>query len=948
MAKDIIVGEGPGELNMKDIFTHANSGDRILLKEVTNFHTLHNGMNVPQNSDLILKGENPDRLVCLSTGITVYGNLILKDLTIDFGVTGPAAGERIYVSGGSLTMENVTIKGSKDTISPVLVENGVFHAEASEINNLAENGYALDLQGVSACVLNNIRTNGISLNGGQLTVERSEILGGMQIKDGADFTGTDTLLDFTDSVNPRNIICTDSMMQLMDSEVRGDSQDNACRIFNSKLILNQLKLNQVRDNGFGLELNDESEASIAGSEINGLYIRQSSVQITEKSTLSGFVELFENSVFKSVHLVNRIPAPDYAMMINGGSRVEIEYFESMHPAVFKVTDSEITVHDQKLPDDDSMTADVSGHSKVTGDFKDNMAGLNDIDSDNDDEKNSDSRYENVKETLKEESSIKDAEASLDALIGLDSVKQSTRKFINLTNVNKKKEAKGIPVKKVSLHSMYLGNPGTGKTTVARLIGKLLYENSVLKKDAFVEVSRQDLVSGYIGRTAENTLEKLKEAEGGVLFVDEAYTLNASEGTANYGQEALDTILKYMEDHRDEIMIIFAGYTKEMFDFMNMNPGLKSRVPHSFDFEDYTHEELTEIGIRDLKNQHYMFDEEKYSKELIKAYRRSTDSSNARFVRNFNEKLVIEQSNRVEEEGLTEKEEFLTINETDWNHLLGNNESDGQKALNELLKELDQLVGLENVKAHVNQLVKEARANQLFESRGMTFDQSTYHMVFTGPPGTGKTTVARLISKIFCALDILSKDTLVEVDRSHLVGSYIGHSEKNTKNAIERAMGGVLFVDEAYQLNIGDSDKDFGKQVVDTFITALENHRDQFITIFAGYTEDMNHFLEVNEGLESRIPYKIEFDAYSAEDVAEIVIRSLKGKWRYNEDFLKMTVINQYENLPDNEKSNGRWARNFTQKLLMLQKNYIVSEDVPPDDFDFITDKVIYEIGQMKV
>ncbi|WP_371814647.1 AAA family ATPase [Jeotgalicoccus sp. WY2] len=135
-----------------------------------------------------------------------------------------------------------------------------------------------------------------------------------------------------------------------------------------------------------------------------------------------------------------------------------------------------------------------------------------------------------------------------------------------------------------MHSVYLGNPGTGKTTVARLVGQVLYQEGVLKSNKFVEVSRQDLVSGFIGKTSEITLDKLKEAHGGVFFVDEAYTLNSGGGSTNYGQEALDTILKYMEDNRDSIMIIFAGYTKEMYDFFNMNPGLKSRIPHYFNLK----------------------------------------------------------------------------------------------------------------------------------------------------------------------------------------------------------------------------------------------------------------------------------------------------------------------------------------------------------------------------
>lgn len=938
MSKEIVVGSGPGEIKMEEIFTHAVSGDHVKFKRINGFHTLPAGMNVPKNSTLTFTGAADDRIVKVSAGITVYGELTLDNMTIDFGLTGSDTGERIYVAGGVLNLKNVTVLGSERTISPVLVDGGVINIDDTEVLNRAENGYGVDIQ-KSAGKMITSHTNGISLDGSVLSVTDSSVLGGMQLKENAELTASNTKFNFTDSVNPRNIICTDSKMKLFNCEVKGDKIDNPIRAFNSNLELNGFKIGQVRDNGFGVEINDHSEAVISNSDINGLYIKSSRAEVIDKSTISGFFELFESSTFKALHLVNQTIPPNYTMMLTGGSAADIEYFESSYNPMFKVTDSNLKIDEQNVPDENAVTAEVYGDSKVTGE------NIKCIEYD----QNQGGRVTEVKETYSDSvETAEDAMASLDQLVGLDEVKRAARKFINVTNVNKKKEEQGIPVKKASLHSMFLGNPGTGKTTVARLIGKILSQNGVLKNDHFVEVSRQDLVSGYIGKTTENTLEKLKAAHGGVFFVDEAYTLNSTEGTANYGQEALDTILKYMEDYRDDIMIIFAGYTKEMFDFMNMNPGLKSRVPHSFDFEDYTVEQLVEIGVKDLELQHYQFDHDRYHKELLKAYRRSTEGSNARFVRNFNEKLVMEQSNRVEETGLTEKEDFLTINDEDWDNMFGNDDNDTQKALNELLEELNRLVGLENVKAHVTQLVKEAQANKLFEERGMSFEQSTYHMVFAGPPGTGKTTVARLISKIFCALDILSKDTLIEVDRGDLVGSYIGHSEKNTNNAIERAMGGVLFIDEAYQLTVNDSDRDFGHQVVDTLITALENHRDQFITIFAGYTNDMERFLEANDGLKSRIPYKIEFDEYSSEEVAEIVIRSLSGKWRFNEDFLRMTVTGKYDTLPDNEKSNGRWARNFTQKLLMLQKNYIVSEDVPQDNFDFITDKVIYEMGQMNI
>lgn len=933
MGKDILVGNGRREVPFQDVFKTIKNNDRIIMSQVEPYHTLIDGMNIPKDCYTAIEGRENESVV-ISAGFTVQGELHLKNLTIDFGLTDERSGERIYVDGGKLTLENVKIIGSKRMASPVFINGGgELKMKRSVVDNIVERSYALELREDCNGDIYKSELNGIVVNSSSLLIDDCKITGGVYVKESSRFIANKSTLNFYDSVDPRNIYITDSQVDLNLCTVIGDINDNPIRGFNANLTLTKSDVTDVRAKGFGIELND-SKATFDGNKVRGVFLKNS--QLTEKSwmTVYGFFELYTKSHFKVENLAVMIIPPVYSLQIHENSTVEIKNLSSPYNPIMRVVDSELTI-DNIQSDYYPIAVDVSGSYKVN--TEDKKTKIQELMTDVDNNK-VENQQSNEQPTVEKGKALE----QLNNLIGLGEVKDAVKKFINLAKINKAKEEKGLPVRQSSLHSVYLGNPGTGKTTVARLVGQVLYEEGALSNNKFVEVSRQDLVSGYLGKTTEITLEKLKSAHGGVFFLDEAYTLNSEGGTTNYGQEALDTILKYMEDNRDDIMIIFAGYTKEMYDFFNMNPGLKSRIPHYFNFEDYSSEELGEIGVKELENEHYDFDHQKYAKELKKAYNRSTDGSNARFVRNFNEKLILEQSNRVAESGTIESDDFLKITDEDWTNLLGN-ENEEDNSLKALHDELNSMTGLDNVKTFINQLIKEAQANKMFEERGIDVGKSSYHMSFTGPPGTGKTTIARLIAKFFKALDILPDDKVIEVDRSDLVGSYIGHTEKNTSNAIDRAMGGVLFIDEAYQLSIENSDNDFGKQAIETLITAMENNREKFIVIFAGYTADMERFMSSNEGLRSRVPYTLEFPQFSAEEVAEIVVNNLKAQWRFNEDFLRMAVINKYESLEEQEKTSGRYARNFTQKLLMMHKNYIVNENVEPDNFDFIIDSTILSI-----
>ncbi|WP_408911457.1 AAA family ATPase [Corynebacterium gottingense] len=541
----------------------------------------------------------------------------------------------------------------------------------------------------------------------------------------------------------------------------------------------------------------------------------------------------------------------------------------------------------------------------------------------------------------------DPMAQINELIGLASVKRQIASFMDRVKFNQRRNELGLASEPVVMHSMFLGNPGTGKTTVARLLGQALYSAGAVRTNTFVEVGRADLVAEHIGGTAQKTNKVLEEARGGVLFVDEAYDLH-SEGGNDFGKEAVNAILTFMENNREDIVIIFAGYTDKMQDFLSMNPGLKSRIPNRFDFEDYSADELAQIGAASLAKKGYTFDEEALHSAIRRQYRRSGDGSNGRWARNFEDKLISSISSRLAREyagdlSKVTNEEITSVTDADIRAVSGG-ESSGQR-VEELLDQLESLIGLEEVKQWAAELVRVAETNQRLEAQGLQTSSPTYHMVFSGNPGTGKTTVARIVAEIFHALGILESPTVKEVTRSDLVGSVIGATEKQTTRALDEALGGVLFIDEAYQLTAAGGANDFGLQAVETLLPRLENDRSKFIAILAGYTKEMDEFMNANPGLRSRIPNSIEFPDYSPVDVARIVEASITGRgWLVDADLLTATVVAAYEALPPAERSNGRWARNFADRLEHQHKLWISQNNVSGEELRRISDDTVRAVA----
>ncbi|HCW53630.1 MAG TPA: stage V sporulation protein K, partial [Clostridium sp.] len=430
--------------------------------------------------------------------------------------------------------------------------------------------------------------------------------------------------------------------------------------------------------------------------------------------------------------------------------------------------------------------------------------------------------EKIKEDFHKTLSLEEALNKLNSLTGLESVKKEVNKIVKYIKYEKNRnKILGLSNESIkSYHFAFLGNPGTGKTTVARLIGDIFYYLGILEKGQLVEVDRSDIVGKFIGETAKLTKKAINKAMGGILFIDEAYTLaKGGQDSNDYGKEAIEILLKAMEDNRGSFTVILAGYTKEMNNLMKLNPGLKSRINLEVNFEDYTDEELLDIGMNMAKEEKYEINEDGQKAFLEKLNIEKVDENfaNARCARNIIEDAIREKAFRIGDDEVA-VEELTTLSSEDFCVDLSFTAKENSEYY---LNELDKLIGLENVKDVVKGILNTLEFNHKKKEMGIKTEDISLNMIFTGNPGTGKTTVARLIGKILKNMGILKKGHMIEVTRADLVGQYVGQTAIKTEEKIKEAYGGILFIDEAYSLNSGGQN-DFGKEAIATLIKEMED------------------------------------------------------------------------------------------------------------------------------
>ena len=535
---------------------------------------------------------------------------------------------------------------------------------------------------------------------------------------------------------------------------------------------------------------------------------------------------------------------------------------------------------------------------------------------------------------------------LDGLVGLTAVKKEISNLAAFLNLQiKRGETNTFQGK----HYVFTGNPGTGKTTVARIMADVFKTLGIVQRGQLVEADRSKLVAGYSGQTAIKTNQLIDTALGGVLFIDEAYTLKSNDSDS-FGAEAIDTLLKRLEDDRGKFVCIVAGYTNQMHDFIDSNPGLKSRFTQTIHFDDYTPDELTEIFLNLAAGKNFQVDDVTRAavhRQFEQLYlRRDKNFGNAREARRIFDEAVERQSQRLvalmSDPGFKE-EDMFRLTEAD----LPMAQNEKARPLDEVLNELDDFIGMRTVKNSIRRLAVQSMFMKQRAAMGAgKVQQMAMNFMLTGNPGTGKTSIARKMGEVLHSMDILPTNRVLEVSRATLVGKYMGETPKIVNNVCDKAMGGILFIDEAYTLS--DGNDQYGKEAIDTLMKRMEDDRGKFVVIAAGYKDKMEEFMQMNPGLASRFTHKLHIEDYN-EDELLAIFKKMAQKEQYvlspTAEFKALDIIYKMVMAKDASFGNAREMRNLldqTIQQLSLRVSQMDQSQVTKDTYQLILPEDIIE------
>lgn len=541
------------------------------------------------------------------------------------------------------------------------------------------------------------------------------------------------------------------------------------------------------------------------------------------------------------------------------------------------------------------------------------------------------------------SGVDNPDERLAELVGLTGVKTQIQQMKNRMNFHGSKTSESLS----GNHMVFLGPPGTGKTTIARIITRILYDFGYIRENKCVEIDGGYLKSPYAGQTAERANAILRYAMGGVLFIDEAYILTEDKANAQ-GAEAVGVLLKAMEDHKSDFVCIMAGYEDNINRMLASNEGFASRVKYKIYFENFTVEEMGQIFrnlMRSASVHRYKIDKDAFDLLLthFEKERRIPGFGNARVVRTAWDSILDVHADAFMRGEIPEEQKFvITKNDVQGfinvrqkqmvedgrNFIASRNLDSTVISLTELKQktkpgsehpddDLNALTGLAVVKDEI----KRMKAQFSFYDGNM--ENNGNHMVFLGPPGTGKTTVASIMTGYLYQMGIIQENSYLDINGDFLRGMYLGHTGKRTEAVVQYSQGMVLFIDEAYLLTSNDGTADaFGQEAVGVLLDAMEKYRKNFVVIFAGYDREMNNFLDMNSGLRSRISLEFHFQSYTPHELAQMFrnvakdngFRVASDVWVPMQRYFKTQVA-------DPLFGNGRFVRQFFEEV---KKSHIMN------------------------